>query len=606
MPLEFNTTQIANDAITAAKIELNAGTYAFTSNATLTWAGTVTGATDLATKQYVDNTAAGLHWKDSVKAATTAELAATYNDGAVITLTGTGVLSLDGQAIALNDRVLVKDGCDTGEAADGTSNGIYYCSTAGAVGVAAILTRATDMDAGTEFPGAAMFVRAGTTQADSGYVCTNDAAPTIGVTAIAFVQFTGGGQVVAGDGLLKSGNTLSVVTDGSSIEINADALRVKALGITSAMLAGSIANGKLTNSSVTVTAGAGLSGGGAVALGGSTSLAVGVDGASIEVTGDTLNVKALGVTSAMLAGSIANGKLTSSTISGVSLGGTLGQLSKAANSGLVMTNYTGAAAVADLAVDINALQLGATVTGSADKIAFWDATDSTSRVATLVNFATGIAGTGLTATAGQLGLTSNTISGIALGGTLQALTASANSGVTLTSYTGTAAVSDVALDVNGLLAATATTLATDKLAIYSNADSSVRSQTMATYATAQAGAGITATGGVFSISAGGVGSAELADDAVQIAEIGMTPNLDTPAVNGSTLAFNLAVDITNTAMVHPMWVVAYVNGQRAKGLTSGNPADSSEYKVTRAGTTTTVTFGANLAATDILQIQYLS
>ena len=40
--------------------------------------------------------------------------------------------------------------------------------------------------------------------------------------------------------LTKSGNQLDVAVDDSSIEVNADAVRVKALGITNAMLAGNI------------------------------------------------------------------------------------------------------------------------------------------------------------------------------------------------------------------------------------------------------------------------------------------------------------------------------------------------------------------------------
>jgi hypothetical protein len=63
-------------------------------------------------------------------------------------------------------------------------------------------------------------------------------------------------SVVAGDGLTGGGTsgavTLAVGVDGSSIEINSDALRVKASGITNAMLGGSIANNKLANSSVTI------------------------------------------------------------------------------------------------------------------------------------------------------------------------------------------------------------------------------------------------------------------------------------------------------------------------------------------------------------------
>jgi hypothetical protein len=116
-------------------------------------------------------------------------------------------------------------------------------------------------------------------------------------------------SAVAGAGLSHSSGELAVGVDGSSIEIDSDALRVKASGITNAMLAGSIDNNKLSNSSVTVTAGDGLSGGGAVSLGGTINLAVGVDDSSIETDSDALRVKASGITNAMLAGSIANDKL---------------------------------------------------------------------------------------------------------------------------------------------------------------------------------------------------------------------------------------------------------------------------------------------------------
>ena len=95
--------------------------------------------------------------------------------------------------------------------------------------------------------------------------------------------------------------------------------------VSNAMLGGSIANAKLANSAVTVTAGDGLTGGGEVSLGNAVSLAVSVDGESIEIDSDTLQVKAEGVTNAMLAGSIENTKLSNSSVSfggvSVSLGG---------------------------------------------------------------------------------------------------------------------------------------------------------------------------------------------------------------------------------------------------------------------------------------------
>jgi len=102
---------------------------------------------------------------------------------------------------------------------------------------------------------------------------------------------------VAGDGLgfIASGlgdvSQLKVNVDASSIEINADALRVKGLGITNAMLSGNIANNKLINNSVTVTAGNALSGGGTVALGSSITLDVAVNGDALEISADQVALK---------------------------------------------------------------------------------------------------------------------------------------------------------------------------------------------------------------------------------------------------------------------------------------------------------------------------
>jgi hypothetical protein len=69
--------------------------------------------------------------------------------------------------------------------------------------------------------------------------------------------------MMAGDGLSASSGAFAVGVDDSSIETNSDALRVKALGITNAMLAGSITNAKLANSTITI-AGASTALGGTV------------------------------------------------------------------------------------------------------------------------------------------------------------------------------------------------------------------------------------------------------------------------------------------------------------------------------------------------------
>ena len=205
-------------------------------------------AQDAATKAYVDSVANGLDVKESVRAATTANLSATYNNGAgTLTATANGALSLDGVSVSQSDRVLVKD------QSTATQNGIYSVTTVGDGSTAFVLTRAPDADSASELTGGTFFfVEEGTNNADNGYVATHNGTPTFGTTNITFAQFSGAGQISAGDALTKTGNQLNVAVDDSSIEVSSDALQVKALGITNAMLAGSIANAKLSNSSVTI------------------------------------------------------------------------------------------------------------------------------------------------------------------------------------------------------------------------------------------------------------------------------------------------------------------------------------------------------------------
>ena len=206
------------------------------SGAKITTVGTPSQSTDAATKGYVDGVVNGLDVKKSVDFASTANVAGTYNNGAgTITAGSNGALSMDGGSPTIGMRVLLKDQTDS------VQNGIYSVTTAGNAGAAYVLTRATDADAAAEISGGAFFfVEQGSANADNGYVTTHNGTPTIGTDDITFEQFSGAGQISAGSALTKTGNTLNVAVDDSSIEINSDALRVKASGITNAMLAGSI------------------------------------------------------------------------------------------------------------------------------------------------------------------------------------------------------------------------------------------------------------------------------------------------------------------------------------------------------------------------------
>jgi len=254
--------------------------------------GTITGLqdpitpTEPATKNYVDNLINNEKWKGSVRAATT------------VNITLSGAQTIDGVNIVADDRVLVKS------QTDGVENGIYVAS-------ASAWTRSVDMAAGTEAAGVSMWVSEGTINADVSYVCTNDKGTDIvGTDILTFIQFINTGTVTAGDGLTLTVNTLSVNVDDVGIEINADTLRVKDVGIT---------NAKLANPSLTITAGVGLSGGGAVSLGGTVSLDVNVDNVGIEIVADTLRVKDLGITNAKLT----NSSITVTAGDGLSGGGTI-------------------------------------------------------------------------------------------------------------------------------------------------------------------------------------------------------------------------------------------------------------------------------------------
>ena len=202
----------------------------------------------LANKAYVDQVAQGLDTKPSTKAATTANLTATYSNGSAgvgATLTNSSTqaaLTLDGVTLVVADRVLIKDQTTAAQ------NGIYVVTTVGTGSTNWVLTRATPEDQPAELSGGAfVFVEEGSVNANNGYVFTHTGNPTFGTTALDVAQFSGAGQIVAGAALSKSGNTMDVEVDDSSIEVNADALRVKALGVTNAMLAGSIQGDKIEN-----------------------------------------------------------------------------------------------------------------------------------------------------------------------------------------------------------------------------------------------------------------------------------------------------------------------------------------------------------------------
>lgn len=193
---------------TIAATDISTGALANGMTATTQTAGdnTTSIATDAFVQSAVNAAVQGLSIKQSVQEATAAALPTnTYLSG-VITITGTGTLTVDGQAVALNDRVLVKNESTQ------VNNGIYLCTTFGTTGVQAVLTRATDSNTGAEILGGFTFVEKGSANAATGWVNTNTSAPTLGVTAITYTQFNSGTSYTAGNGIGLSGGAFSIDT----------------------------------------------------------------------------------------------------------------------------------------------------------------------------------------------------------------------------------------------------------------------------------------------------------------------------------------------------------------------------------------------------------
>ena len=201
----FNTQVQSNrlDQLAAptASVSLN--------NQTITNLADPSGAQDAATKAYVDATKQGLDVKDSVRVATTGN----------ITLSGTQ--TIDGISLSAGDRVLVKD------QNTGSENGIYDVVSGGS------WSRSADANISAEVTsGMFVFVEEGTTNADSGFVLTTDGTITLGSTSLSFTQFSGAGQITAGDGLTKTGNTLDVATASSNrIVVNANSIDLATTGV---------------------------------------------------------------------------------------------------------------------------------------------------------------------------------------------------------------------------------------------------------------------------------------------------------------------------------------------------------------------------------------
>jgi phage-related tail fiber protein len=222
---QVRTSRLDQMAAPTASVSLN--------SQKITNLATPTADSDAATKAYVDASRSGLDVKASVRAATTAN----------ITLSGTQ--TIDGVSLIAGDRVLVKD------QSTASGNGIYVVA-------ASTWSRSTDADTDAEVhAGMFTFVEEGTVNADSGWVLSTNNPIVVGSTSLTFAQFSGAGQITAGAGLTKTGNTIDAVGTSNRITVNADSIDIAStyVGQTSITTLGTIATGTWNGTTIAVANG---------------------------------------------------------------------------------------------------------------------------------------------------------------------------------------------------------------------------------------------------------------------------------------------------------------------------------------------------------------
>jgi len=583
------TNKLANSAVTPGKADLSQ-VWAFSAIPTIS--GTPSSATQLVNKEYVDNKINGLHWHESVR----------VRSGANIDISSAPA-AIDGVTMAAGNRVLLSN------QSSGSQDGIYVYASSGAA-----MTRAADADAFAELQSAAVFIREGTS-ANEGYLQSAELSSFDNQSWIIFTSSGSGRQ--AGTGLSLSSNTLNVDFDNSSIGVNgSDALEIKSAGVGTAQLAnGAVTNAKLEESQVTFNSGSGLTGGGAVSLGGSATFAVQANGSTITVGAGGISVGTIGASNiganAIQTGAISDASVTLAKLANLTAGKLL--VGNASNrpadvtpSGDVTMSNAGAFTVANGA--INDAKLAGSISN-----------------AKLANSAITIQGSdGVEVPGGAVALGGSKQISLTLDGSSLSKSASGlkvnNLGI------GTAQIADSAITGvkigdgevanNKLASATINVVAGNGIA---TTDSSIDLGGSATLSVNLDGGSLAVSGAGLKISDDGVGApqlatnsvtadaiannavgaAELADDAVDSAALGSNSVIIekcgfraySESFSGTTATkYDLGRAVNSNFFDR---VQVFRNGLRCKKVAS-SPADSSEYSIANDGTGSVcaITFGA--------------
>lgn len=220
------------------------GAFPITLTATASTSVTLPTTGILANQAYVDSIAQGLDIKASVRLTSTDALNNNTSISGTITYNATGGASARGQITATLavSNVFTLDGVSMGSSQNGTRimlkneaqganpngarNGIWTTTVSG---TSLTLDRATDFDTDAEVnSGAFAFTEEGTVNFSTGWVLTTPNPIIIGGasgTVLTFTLFSASGDVIAGAGLSKNGNTLEVNTS-ATIAIVSDAVVV--------------------------------------------------------------------------------------------------------------------------------------------------------------------------------------------------------------------------------------------------------------------------------------------------------------------------------------------------------------------------------------------